>query len=176
MSDRLYMMIGLARSGKSTLSRRWLNREIDFTIDGSTVASQFNLEPRVVVCADEWRLALGHRYNSYLEPMIHPQVRIAVRALLHTHNVLIDETNTNRMSIIQWLEEDIDAIPVFVNTLPSLCKERALKSNQPDLVPVIDRMAINLTKTFGGHLDIHGTVSKLREEAMIRNSFNRIVV
>lgn len=180
MKNKLYFFIGLARSGKSTIAKKWIDHEIDFTNDGVPVppsSANWGLpEPRVVVGADDWRLALGHRYNSYVEPLIHPQTRIAVRALLKRHNVLVDETNTNKMSIIQWLEEDIDAIPVFVNTHVDICKKRALETGQPDLVPVLDRMYTNLRSTFGNEFKIHETVNKLKEEAMVRSSFNRIVV
>lgn len=170
-------MVGLARSGKSTVSRKWANHEIYFTIDGQIKNySVLQVEPRVVVNGDSWRLAMGHRYNTYVEPIVSGHVQIAVRALLLTHNVLIDETNTNEKSILKWLEEDIDAVPVFVNTAAEICKERALRTGQPDLVPVIDRMNMNLTKTFGKNLDVLGTVQKLREEAQIRHSFKRIVV
>lgn len=173
-------MIGLARSGKSTIAKRWINHEIDFTdlgvsVDITTPTWKYP-EPRVVVGADDWRLALGHRYNSYVEPLIHPQTRIAVRALLKRHNVLVDETNTNKMSIIQWLEEDINAIPVFVNTHIDICKKRALETGQPDLIPVLDRMYTNLRSTFGNDFKIQETINKLKEEARIRSSFNRIVV
>jgi len=171
-------MIGLARSGKSTISRKWVNHEVYFTIDGQIknypVLTQ--VEPRVIVNGDSWRLAMGHRYNTYVEPIVAAHVQIAVRALLKTHNVLVDETNTNEKSILKWLEEDIDAVPVFVNTPAEICKERAIKTGQPDLVPVIDRMNMNLYKTFGKNLDILGVVQKLKEEAQIRHSFNRIVV
>jgi hypothetical protein len=170
-------MIGLARSGKSTVSKRWSNHEISFTEDGTIVHNRPIIveEPRVVVNGDSWRLAMGHRYNAWVEPLVHAQVEIAVRALLLNHNVLVDETNTNPNSITKWLEADIDAIPIFINTPVEVCKKRAIDTNQPDLVPVIERMNINLIKTFGPKLDIMGVVSKLRDDARIRNSFKRIV-
>lgn len=175
---RLYFLIGLARSGKSTISNRWAKHEISFNNDGVIIYNQpiLDFEPRVTVNADQWRLALGHRYNSWAEPIIHGQVQIAVRALLKNHNVLVDETNTNENSILKWLEEDIDAIPVFVNTTAEVCKQRAIATNQADLLPIIERMNINLHKTFGPNLEIVSRVNKLREEARVRHSFKRIVV
>src|SRR5688572_3195314 len=129
---KLYFMIGLPRSGKSTIAKQWLNHQITFDVsddDGNvriltdeTYKRSEMRFGRVVVSADAWRLALGHRYNTYVEPLVHGQVKIAVRALLLNHDVLVDETNTNSQSIIGWLEEDINAIPVFINTPPLECK------------------------------------------------------
>jgi hypothetical protein len=173
---RLYILIGLARSGKSTIAHKYNNYEISFDESGKIIIPVQTCEPRVVVCGDEFRLALGHRYNSYVEGIVASHVQLAVRALLRNSNVLLDETNTNKNSLIKWLEEDIKAIPVFVNTPASVCKERAINSNQSDLLPIIDRMNINLTQTFGQNLDILGTFNKLRTEAIVRHSFKRIVV
>jgi hypothetical protein len=177
LNYRLYFFIKLPRAGGSTIAKQWSEHKISFTKDGDIIKNkQLEIEPRVVVNGDSWRLALGHRYNTYVEPLIHGQIQIAVRALLKTHNVLVDETNTNTSSIIKWLEEDIDAIPVFISTPPHVCKQRAIDTNQDDLIPIIERMHKNLYKTFGTTLEIQNVVDKLRDEAKTRHSFNRIVI
>lgn len=176
---RLYFMIGLARSGKSTLSRRWNARRINFNEAGKVIedSSPYDIvTPRVVVSADKWRLALGHRYNSWAEPMVHGPVRIAVRALLMDHDVLVDETNTTASSIKQWLEEDINAVPVLVNTPLAVCKRRAIDSGQADLIPVLERMHLNLYNTFGKNLDIETKMVELRKEVESTLPLRRMIV
>lgn len=144
-------MIGLARSGKSTIAEAWVNYEIDFNGHGSYISCQHhNKIPRVIVCADDIRIALSNdRYNSLCEPMVHAIKSTMIRALLLKHDVLVDGTHTTEGSIIELLNIDPGATHCLVYTPPLICKERATRTKQEDLHPVIDRMATQLNKLIG---------------------------
>lgn len=176
---RLTFLIGLARSGKSTISNKWLNNEIDI-LRGEYKYKCLSCEscrpPRVVLCRDDLRLACGSLFNTYLEGYIAACAQTTARALLLRHDVLLDETHTTRGSILQAFELDIDANWYFVNTPPEVCKERAICTGQEDLLPVIDRMFENLwclTHAENHNMDevaadIYETIEGLRRVA-IRN-------
>jgi hypothetical protein len=176
-SHSLYFTIGLPRSGKSTQARKWLAGEIDIKnnkfIDEFACVSRFNNVPRIVVTPDAWRLALGHRYNWYAEPVVFAHVQIAVRALLQDYDVLVDDTHTTTESIKRILEVEPMAHPVLVDTPVEVCIERAISSGQKDLADVIKRMNTNIGKLWlGYHLP---ELKELRSE-VIHHSSRKIVV
>lgn len=128
---QLKIMLGLPRSGKSTY------------------CEQFKNHPNtVVVNSDQIRLALhGARYNRLAEPMVHAITKVVTRSLFNQeYCVIVDETNTTKGSIRQWLEIDPDAEFIYIDTPLEVCKDRALQSKHFDLVDkgVIDRMYRNL--------------------------------
>jgi predicted kinase len=148
---KLTVLIGLARSGKSTFASNW---QTDVFTSGPPDA------PRVIVNSDSIRLAMhGHRYIRESEPFVHAMTKVMVKAL-HSqgYNVLIDETNTTVGSIRQWLEIDPDATFIYLDTSVEVCQERARATGQDDLVNVIPRMYRNLQETqwysLGGWEDI----------------------
>jgi hypothetical protein len=145
---RLYFLIGLPRSGKSTIANNWLNHKISFANNNEMWKNIPPIEPdpRVVVCRDEIRLAMGHRWNGVVEPHVNAVANTMVRALLQHHNVLLDETHTSKSTLLQTLQIDPDAIWYFVDTKSDVCKQRARDSNQTDLYGPIDRMVGNLIK------------------------------
>jgi hypothetical protein len=162
---RLYFLIGLARSGKSTLARRWLNKEIDFPCINRLTPHIGVNQPRVIVCRDQIRLALGHRYNGFVEDFVAATATAMTRALLIDHDVLLDETHTTASNIKKAFQIDPMAIWYHVNTDASVCKERAVATGQEDLVPVIDRMMKNLLELT--HRGVLLTcVEQIREEVM----------
>jgi hypothetical protein len=150
--NKLYFTIGLPRSGKSTFARRWQRGEVEvrdgkFTDDPlSEDVSRINNVPRIVVTPDAFRLALGHRYNWYVEPVVFSHVQVAIRAFLQDYDVLVDDTHTSEESIKRILEIDPSAINIMIDTPLETCCERAILSGQKDLIPVIQRMNSNLGK------------------------------
>ncbi|MFA5397822.1 MAG: hypothetical protein WC346_17565 [Methanogenium sp.] len=143
---KLYFLVGLARSGKSVFAQKWINQEIDI-IDNSlfiTKSKNFMTHqtyiPRTIVCADDIRLSLGHRWNGHVEPFVNAIKLTMIKSLLYKHDVLVDGTHTTPKSILELLNIDKNALPFVMNTSPQICKQRAKETNQEDLYPVIDRM------------------------------------
>lgn len=144
---KILIAIGMPRAGKSTYANCWVRQPSEL--------------PRVIVCADDFRLALhGQRFASRAESMVAATVNVAIRALYERgHHVLCDETSTSETSIRRILEIDREADYILIDTPKFVCIERAYSTNQSDLVPVIER--------------IHLQLEKLKEEG-IDNVFNRI--
>jgi predicted kinase len=138
---KLTVLIGLARSGKSTFAENW-QQNIPF--DNEQPYEFFH--KRVVVNSDSIRLAMhGHRYIRESEPFVHAMTKVMVKSLFSQgYNVLIDETNTTVGSIRQWLEIDPDAKFIYLDTSVRVCQERAMATGQNDLVNVIPNMYDNL--------------------------------
>jgi len=144
---KLYFLIGIARSGKSTIADNWVNNRLDIvenSLDYIDPMFRADLLPRVVVCADRIRLAMGHRWNGIIEPHVAAVANTMIRALLYDHDVLIDETHTTATSIGRTLQIDPTAKWYYVKERPEVCIERAIKTKQDDLIPVIKRMENNL--------------------------------
>lgn len=129
----LRFLIGLQRSGKSTYANQWVR---DKPREKYSI-----IFPRVIVCADNIRMAVtGQRYNRHAEPTIFMIKDYMIEALLSRgFDVIIDGTHTTKISIQRIFEIDLDAQWTLINTPFEICKHRALKTNQPDLVPVLNR-------------------------------------
>lgn len=155
----LYMTIGLQRSSKSTYATRWA-QHLEMPGDGY---------PRAIVCADSIRLALhGIRYKSEAEPMVFTLDTYMIRSLvIRGHDVLADETGTTERSIRRILEIDPDATPIVIDTPKDVCIERAYKTNQEDLVPVIERCNEQFVrlKEYG----IHRAIDEIRQAVIVGN-------
>ena len=128
----LILTVGLPRSGKST----WCEEQI-------------KKANTVVVRPDAVRLAFhGERFKAELENEVWEIVYIMTRALLLSGHdtIIIDATSVNERSRNAWKKEFKDCKVVYKNfyTSPEICKERAILTNQKDLLPVIDRMASKL--------------------------------
>ncbi len=132
MPSELLFTVGCARSGKSTFANKWVR--------------EHGLRPRAIVCSDDIRLALhGKRFEAKAEPMVWAIHTYMAKALLtRGHDVLIDGTNTTRSSIRRILEIDRDASYVLIDTPKEECQRRAIATGQADLVPVIERMSMQL--------------------------------
>ena len=139
---RLAFMIGLPKSGKSGLAKKWSVGEREFR--SRRRDSDRSTRLRVIVCAARIRRALGHRWNSYVEGFVDATKHTMIRALLYDYDVVVDGTHTSRPSIQRMFEIDPEAEFVFVDTPPTLCKDNAIRAGRKDLVPVIDRMAAQL--------------------------------
>lgn len=123
----LISMVGLPRSGKSTIVRQ--------------LSEQLSAP---VVNRDAIRLALhGKRYESLAEPMVKAISLIMIRSLFGAgHKIVInDETNFSRAARDYSRDDkNWDTFFYWVRTDPKVCKQRAIDTDQPDLVPVIDDM------------------------------------
>lgn len=127
MKPRLIAMVGLPRSGKSTIARE--------------LSLKFGAP---IVCRDAVRLAMhGMRFQTDAEPMIHAVTHYMLRALFITgHEIVIcDETNYSIQAREKLRSKMWDTEFYVVDTPVSICKERARLTNQVDLIPVIDAMA-----------------------------------
>lgn len=165
-AGRLAFMIGLPKSGKSSLARDWSMGRTEFRSRRRT--SEKSTRLRVIVCAARIRRALGHRWNSYVEGFVDATKHTMIRALLYDYDVLVDGTHTTRPSIQRMFEIDPEAEFVFVDTPPNMCKENAIQAGREDLVPVIDRMAAQMLNLTGAdHWDdvadrMDGAVNAIR--------------
>lgn len=126
MSKLLIAMVGLPRSGKSTIVRELMKKH-----------------SAPVVRRDDIRLALhGKRYEKLAEPFVKAISDVMIRSLfLSGHEVVIcDETNYSRAARDFHKSKDWKTVFYEVGTDPTVCKERAIKTGQADLIPVIDDM------------------------------------
>jgi predicted kinase len=128
---KMYMLIGLPRSGKTTFRNQLIKQKtIDLT----------------VVSADELRMLMfNKRFDVDNEPLVWYHRKIFLRSLMvHGKNVLIDETNTTiarRKGLFDLCEQyKYDCIGVHIATNRDICVSRALEDNDNDIIPIIDRM------------------------------------
>ena len=119
---KLILTVGLPRSGKSTWSRQ---------------------QGHPVVNPDSIRLAVtGQRFVPSAEPIVWMVVKYMVASLfLAGHEtVILDATSVTHARRDQFLSKDWEPYVKVFDTPPTVCKERALATGQPDLLPVIDQM------------------------------------
>jgi len=127
----LEVMIGLPRSGKSTLIASRL-----------AAGEQF-----AVVSPDAIRLALhGQRYEELAEPFVWAIAKTMVRALFRAghRRVVIDATNVTRARRKFWHPVKGDDWVMYyteLDTTTDECIARALREKDDEIVPVIRRMA-----------------------------------
>lgn len=132
MKNKLTMtlMVGLARSGKST----WIKK---------------NGKNSVIVCPDRIRkLIFGHQFHKDAEDFVWAYAKGMVKLILEQgKNVLIDATNLNWSTREQWykIAKNYGAKIkiVWVKTSLKECKRRNAKSPEGERLPedVLDRMA-----------------------------------
>lgn len=140
---KLYILIGLPRSSKSTIANRWVTYDINILNNEifPNPNAKITCTPRTIVCSDDIRLALhGCRWSTLAEDMVHAIQGVMIRALLKRGHVLVDGTNTTKSTIRKLLTYYADADFYIVDTPKETCIQRAIKTNQPDLIPVIERM------------------------------------
>ncbi len=128
-------MMGLPRSGKTTLAREISRRT-----------------GHPIVSPDAMRLAIhGHRYYAPCEDLVWAHVKIMICALMGAshHTVILDATHTtfsSRDSVCRWGHESDTKFEVFfcpIVTLQPTCVQRAKDTGMSDLIPVIGTMAAN---------------------------------
>lgn len=122
----LIAMVGLPRSGKST------------------IVKQLSKEWRApIVKKDDIRLALhGQIYKSEAESMVRAISKIMIHSLfLSGHEVVIaDETHYSRAARDFVQDGPWDTYFYEVRTAPEICKQRAIDTGHTHLLPVIDDM------------------------------------
>lgn len=161
---RLYFLVGIARSGKSTISNDWVNRKIDIK-NNQIIFPTIPSPPRIVVCSDQIRLALhGQPFAQEAESMVHTIKMLNVRTYINAgYDVLVDGTHTNLGSIKELLYIDSSAQYLLIDTPINICMQRAKDSGQEYLISrgVIERMNKNLCVWKHNHKEI---IDGLREE------------
>ena len=121
--NKLILMVGLPRSGKTTEARK-----LGFPI----------------VCGDAIRLSLhGERFLTDAEPMVHTMARYMVKALFYAGHdtVIIDETNITVARRKAWESTMWETEYNYISTSKEECIRRATELNDPVIIPVIERMA-----------------------------------
>jgi predicted kinase len=124
--NTLIMTVGLPRSGKSTWARQ---------------------QGHPIVNPDAIRLVLyGRAYQREGERMVWTVAHYMVEALFMAghQTVILDATNCRESLRKEWRNRAWVAKLHVVNTDPVLCRNRAIASDQEYLLPVIDRMVIDL--------------------------------
>lgn len=130
MKRRLIMMIGLPRSGKSTWAFE-MGKELGAPI----------------VASDAMRLAVyGRRWWAQSEHLVWAHCKTMVIALFETgyDTVILDSTNTTENYRREWYQLCDEVEYVYVSTPVDECKRRALATDMPDLLPIIDKMFTQL--------------------------------
>jgi len=119
----LILTLGLPRSGKSTWARQ---------------------QGVPIVNPDSIRLAMhGKRFERLAEPYVWATAKVMVRALfLAGHpRVIVDSTNIKGRR--SWYTDVIPwkTVLYIVDTPKEVCIERAIATDQEDLIPVIERFS-----------------------------------
>lgn len=129
-------MLGLPGSGKSTY-----------------VTSQLVPKGVQVICADDMRLAHGHKYYGPLENQIHGLLYTMARAqMIRGLDVVIDECTVRASYVQRWLrladDMQYEVKVIYVDTPIDVCKQR--RGADPDFpLDVIDSKEDNLKKALG---------------------------
>ncbi len=125
MEDKtLFITVGLPRSGKTTWARE---------------------QGCPIVNPDSIRLALhGQRYQSLAEPFVWSIAKLMVRALfLSGHDiVIVDATNNSAKRRKFWEDPEWKLDYHILKASKDLCIERAKSINDEEIIPVIQRMAV----------------------------------
>ena len=124
-SKLLILMVGLPRSGKTTIAQK---------------------TGYPVVNPDAVRLALyGAAFIRDAERMVWTMVHYMVESLfLAGHNtVVLDATNTTKKRRAEWFSDKWATTFIQLDTSEDECLRRAMDGGRLDLVPVIKEMAEN---------------------------------
>jgi predicted kinase len=123
----LILMMGLPRSGKSTMARE-INKKHGYPI----------------VNPDSFRLEIhGAPFFRPAEALVWYMVEITIRSLFragHSH-VILDATNVSRKRRDKWKDLGCRVHVCGLNVSKGVCVERAEEGGREDLVSVIERMA-----------------------------------
>jgi len=130
---QLFFTHGLPRSGKDTFCSLWLSSQNYLIKDllYSRCKELIYTCRRVVVCADDFRLAAyGKEYDHSCECMAAAAIFTAIKALLKTHCVLFNDTNSSEWSLRRIYEICPQAEYVNIGTEKRICLERNRKTKK----------------------------------------------
>lgn len=152
--SNLVVSVGSCRSGKTTFFKKWM--------------LETGEKPRVVVTTDNIRLALhGKRYNHHSEALVFSIKEIMIKTLLlEQYEVGICGTHTTETSIRRILEIDPNAKFIVFDPPIEVLKQRAIDTNQADLLPVIDRHHKQLKHLLSE--GIENVVARLNKDILYR--------
>ena len=121
--SKLFVTVGLPRSGKTTLCRELLEQGF------------------AIVNPDSFRLAIhGQRFVTSAEPFVWAAVYAAVDALLLAGcKVVVDGTHVTEKRRQPWRERGAEFI--LVPTSKEECIRRARLTNDEYIIPIIEKMA-----------------------------------
>lgn len=147
---RLICMMGLPRSGKSTVARA-LSRAL-----GAPVVNR-----------DAIRLAMhGQRYQKLAEDLVKALAKVMVRSLAMYHDaVIVDETNLKRATREFWCDVDWETSFLHVDTTMNVCRARARAMGDDTIQPVIEKM-FGYTELLGDD-ETPFAIDELPESALI---------
>lgn len=184
MSGRLYFMVGLPRSGKSSTAQLWLKGpflpdpegerpghiKFNYLTDGIEV-----VRPRAVVSGDDFRKAVhGHSYIAEAEGLVFSYMDVAIKALLlGGFDVLVDETSTTESTIMRYLRADLDAVPIWIDTPVDECIQRARATNKEFLIGPIYRISRQMDELRKGWPD---NFQRMRDQVRYRKESDNAVV
>jgi len=165
---KLYFLVGLARAGKSTYVKTWLQNRTPVGVQ------------KIVVCSDEIRLVVnnGNAWCSNTELLVATVAHTMIKShLLQGREVLFDETNTSLRSLEYIFNIDINAQPIILTTPLDECVRRAHATNQSYLEKPIHRMYRNLLQLQGGGIfhkyNLEDTQHEL-DEKLIREGIEKV--
>jgi predicted kinase len=124
MALTLFLLIGLPRSGKSTIVRE--------------------MGDAPIVNPDSIRLALhGQRFVPSAEPFVWAIAQTMVKALFEAGHpkVYLDATNITKKRRKMWITDEWETVAVWVDTTVSQCFERAMTEGDDEIIPIITDMA-----------------------------------
>ena len=130
----LHIMVGLPRSGKSTVARKM---------------------GYPIVCPDSIRTVFHESpFKPNIEPMIWAVAHVMVEALFDAghDDVILDACNHTERRRREWLSPAWSCVFKVVETNVDICIQRAHETNQDYLIPVIKRMAAD-SEPVGGKTD-----------------------
>lgn len=120
----LIMMVGLPRSGKSTVARGL---------------------GHPIVSPDAIRLALyGQTFIREAETMVWAIADLMVKAIFIAGHecVILDATNLTKAGRMKWhIAGDWKIEPIVMDTPAKVCIERAREEGDLELIPIIEQMA-----------------------------------
>jgi predicted kinase len=124
---RLIGLVGLPRSGKSSLAKELAKHLRAPIVEPDAVRLSFH----------------GKRFYAPAEPMVWAVVKLMVKSLFQAghEDVIFDATNVTMDRRRDWLSSVWKTQWLVVDTPPHICIERAIATGYSDLVPVISRMS-----------------------------------
>lgn len=148
---KLFYLIGLPGSGKSTVANKFV---VDKIKDGV---------PTVIIGGDDFRKSITSKeFVPEAEGLVFASMDIAIRALLDRgFHVIVDETSTTKETLKRYYRLDINAQPVYVEADVEECISRVIANGKYFLVEPIRRMSKQLDKLMSNFQE---TINEIKKE------------